>query len=30
VVERISKAARGAQDRPTKEIRINSVKIERL
>jgi peptidyl-prolyl cis-trans isomerase A (cyclophilin A) len=29
VVEKISKMARGAQDRPLKEIRINSVKIER-
>jgi peptidyl-prolyl cis-trans isomerase A (cyclophilin A) len=29
VVERISKVARGAQDRPVKEVRINSVKIER-
>jgi peptidyl-prolyl cis-trans isomerase A (cyclophilin A) len=30
VVERISKVPRGAQDRPNKEVRINSVKIERL
>lgn len=29
VVERISKVPRGPQDRPTKEVRINSVKIER-
>ena len=29
VVERISKVARGGGDRPVKEIRINSVKIER-
>jgi len=29
VVEKISKLARGAQDRPLKEIRIHSVKIER-
>jgi peptidyl-prolyl cis-trans isomerase A (cyclophilin A) len=29
VVEKISKAARGAQDRPAKEIKINSVKIEK-
>ena len=29
VVEKISKAARGTQDRPLKEIRVNSVKIER-
>jgi peptidyl-prolyl cis-trans isomerase A (cyclophilin A) len=29
VVEKISKVARGAQDRPVKEVRINSVKIER-
>jgi peptidyl-prolyl cis-trans isomerase A (cyclophilin A) len=29
VVEKISKAPRGAQDRPVKEVRINSVKIER-
>ena len=29
VVEKISKVARGAQDRPLKEVRINSVKIER-
>ena len=29
VVEKISKAPRNAQDRPHKEIRINSVKIER-
>ena len=29
VVEKISKVARGPQDRPTKEVRINSVKIER-
>jgi peptidyl-prolyl cis-trans isomerase A (cyclophilin A) len=29
VVEKISKAPRNAQDRPNKEIRINSVKIER-
>jgi len=29
VVEKISKVARGAGDRPVKEVRINSVKIER-
>jgi peptidyl-prolyl cis-trans isomerase A (cyclophilin A) len=29
VVEKISKVARGAQDRPAKEVRINSVTIER-
>ena len=29
VVEKISKAPRGAQDRPSQEIKINSVKIER-
>jgi len=29
VVEKISKLPRGPQDRPTKEVRINSVKIER-
>jgi peptidyl-prolyl cis-trans isomerase A (cyclophilin A) len=29
VVEKISKLPRGAQDRPVKEVRINSVKIER-
>ena len=29
VVEKISKVARGAQDRPKKEVRINSVKIEK-
>lgn len=29
VVEKISKVPRGAQDRPAKEVRINSVKIER-
>jgi peptidyl-prolyl cis-trans isomerase A (cyclophilin A) len=29
VVNKISKAPRNAQDRPNKEIRINSVKIER-
>jgi peptidyl-prolyl cis-trans isomerase A (cyclophilin A) len=29
VVERISKVARGGGDRPVKEVRINSVKIER-
>jgi peptidyl-prolyl cis-trans isomerase A (cyclophilin A) len=29
VVEKISKVPRGAQDRPLKEIKINSVKIER-
>jgi len=29
VVEKISKVARGAQDRPVKEVRVNSVKIER-
>jgi peptidyl-prolyl cis-trans isomerase A (cyclophilin A) len=29
VVEKISKVARGAQDRPAKEIKINSVKIEK-
>jgi peptidyl-prolyl cis-trans isomerase A (cyclophilin A) len=29
VVEKISKAPRGSQDRPVKEVRVNSVKIER-
>jgi len=29
VVEKISKAPRGAQDRPVKEVKVNSVKIER-
>jgi peptidyl-prolyl cis-trans isomerase A (cyclophilin A) len=29
VVEKISKAARNSQDRPLKEIKVNSVKIER-
>ena len=29
VVEKISKVARGAQDRPKNEVRINSVKIEK-
>ncbi len=29
VVEKISKVARNAQDRPLKEVKINSVKIER-
>ena len=29
VVEKISNVPRGAQDRPNKEVRINSVKIER-
>jgi peptidyl-prolyl cis-trans isomerase A (cyclophilin A) len=29
VVEKISKAPRSAQDRPNKEVKINSVKIER-
>jgi cyclophilin family peptidyl-prolyl cis-trans isomerase len=29
VVEKISKAPRNAQDRPNKEVKINSVKIER-
>jgi peptidyl-prolyl cis-trans isomerase A (cyclophilin A) len=29
IVEKISKVARGAQDRPAKEVKINSVKIER-
>jgi len=29
VVEKISKVPRGAQDRPAKEVRIHSVKIER-
>jgi peptidyl-prolyl cis-trans isomerase A (cyclophilin A) len=29
VVRKISEAPRGAQDRPAKEVRINSVKIER-
>ncbi|HEX3879353.1 MAG TPA: peptidylprolyl isomerase [Bryobacteraceae bacterium] len=29
VVKKISEAPRGAQDRPVKEVRINSVKIER-
>jgi len=30
VVKKISEVPRGAQDRPVKEVRINSVKIERL
>jgi len=30
VVEKISKAPRGAQDRPAKEVKINSVKIEQI
>ncbi|HUP03314.1 MAG TPA: peptidylprolyl isomerase [Bryobacteraceae bacterium] len=29
VVRKISEVARGAQDRPLKEVRVNSVKIER-
>ena len=29
VVEKISRVPRGAQDRPNKEVKINSVKIER-
>ena len=29
VVDKISKVARGAQDKPTKEVKINSLKIER-
>ena len=29
VVEKISKAPRNSQDRPNKEVKINSVKIER-
>ena len=29
VVEKISKVARGAQDRPIKEVKVNSVTIER-
>jgi peptidyl-prolyl cis-trans isomerase A (cyclophilin A) len=29
VVEKISKVPRGAQDRPVKEVRINSVTIEK-
>jgi len=29
VVEKISKTPRGAQDRPSKEVKILSVKIER-
>jgi len=29
VVEKISKVPRGAQDRPLKEVKINSVTIER-
>ena len=29
VVKKISEVARGAQDRPLKEVRLNSVKIER-
>jgi hypothetical protein len=28
-VKKISEVARGAQDRPLKEVRVNSVKIER-
>jgi peptidyl-prolyl cis-trans isomerase A (cyclophilin A) len=30
VVEKISRTPRGAQDRPVKEVKINSVKIERV
>jgi len=30
VVERISKAPRGAQDRPSKEVKVLTVKIERV
>ena len=30
VVKKISEVPRGAADRPVKEVRINSVKIERL
>ena len=30
VVEKISKTPRGPQDRPVKEVKINSVKIERV
>ena len=30
VVEKISKVPRGAQDRPVKEVKVNSVKIERV
>jgi peptidyl-prolyl cis-trans isomerase A (cyclophilin A) len=30
VVKKISEVPRGAQDRPAKEVRINSVKIERV
>jgi len=29
VVRKISEVPRGAQDRPKKEVRVNSVKIER-
>jgi hypothetical protein len=29
VVEKISKVPRGAMDRPVKEVRVNSVKIEK-
>jgi cyclophilin family peptidyl-prolyl cis-trans isomerase len=29
VVQKISKAPRNSQDRPLKEVRVNSVKIER-
>ena len=29
IVEKISEVPRGAQDRPVKEVRLNSVKIER-
>jgi hypothetical protein len=29
VVEKISKVPRGGQDRPVKEVRINSVTIEK-
>jgi len=29
VVKKISEVARGGQDRPLKEVRVNSVKIER-
>jgi peptidyl-prolyl cis-trans isomerase A (cyclophilin A) len=30
IVEKISKTPRGAQDRPVKDVKINSVKIERV
>jgi cyclophilin family peptidyl-prolyl cis-trans isomerase len=29
VVKKISEVPRGSQDRPVKEVRVNSVKIER-